>query len=239
MADRIGAAVPDDLTLLDRQIATLFRLDGAGRLLAINESGDPPAPRLFLGRTAAGNRWHLRHDLPVDLRDELARILATESLATDLAAPPVTATALRAALAAHAPIANEWSGPAWSVPGRSLPLDSRAVMLDDAAPLVRTFPGWATDFAASQPGAAILHEGEAVAVCFSARTSTGAAEAGVNTLPEWRGRGYACAVVATWAAAVRATGRIPLYSTSWDNAASRGVARGLGLRLYAADFHLT
>jgi len=239
MAERRGAAVPDDLALLERQIATLFRLDGAGRLLAVNEPDEPLAPRLFLGRTAAGNRWHLRHDLPADLRDELARILATEPIATDLAAPPGTAAVLRAALATHAPLVNEWSGPAWFVP-EMLPLqEAQATLLTDTTPLHHTFPGWAADFATSRPGVAILHDGKAVAVCFSARTSADAAEAGVNTLPEWRGRGYARAVVAAWAGAVRAAGRIPLYSTSWDNAASRGVARGLGLRLYAADFHLT
>ncbi len=239
MAERRGAAVPDDLATLDRQIATLFRLDGAGDLLAINEPDGRTAPRLFLGRTATGNRWHLRHDLPADLRDELARILATEPIATDLAAPPGTAAALRAALAAHAPLVNEWGGPAWYFPDVLPVAETQTVVLTDAAPLQRTFPGWAADFATSQPGAAILHDDKAVAVCFSARTSADAAEAGVNTLPEWRGRGYARAVVAAWAGAVRAAGRIPLYSTSWDNAASRGVARGLDLRLYAADFHLT
>jgi len=239
MAEQISAGATNDLALLDRQIATLFRLDAAGNLLAVNEQDEPSAPRLFLGRTKAGNRWHLRHDLPDDLRDELARILATEPVAADLAAPPVTATALRAALAAQAPLVNEWSGPAWHFPEALPGAEIQATVLTDAAPLQRTFPGWARDFATSQPGAAILREGEAVAVCCSARTSAGAAEAGVNTLPEWRGRGYARAVVVAWAGAVQAAGRIPLYSTSWDNAASRGVARRLELRLYAADFHLT
>ena len=46
---------------------------------------------------------------------------------------------------------------------------------------------------------------------------------------------HAAAVVAAWAAAVRASGRLPLYSTSWDNVASQGVARKLGLVLYGAD----
>lgn len=227
------------LALLDRQIATLFRLDGTGRLLAINEPDAPIAPRVFLGRTAAGNRWHLRHDLPATLCSELAHILATEPITADLAAPPTTAVALRATLAAHEPIVQEWSGPAWYFPA-SLPRQkTTATILADAAPLRHTFPGWAADFTTSQPCAAIVQGDTAVAVCCSARTSAGAAEAGVNTLPEYRGRGYASAVVVAWARAVRTTGRIPLYSTSWDNLASRGVARRLGLISYAADFHLT
>jgi len=239
VADRGDAAAQGDLALLDRQITTLFRLDAAGDLLAINEPDGRTTPRLFLGRTLMRNRWHLRHDLPAALRAELARILAAEPIATDLATSPVTAAALRAALAAHAPLVNEWSGPAWHFLEVLPQQEAAAMLLTDATPLRHTFPGWARDFATSQPGAAILQGGEAVAVCFSSRTSAGAAEAGANTLPAWRGRGYARATVVTWAGAVRAAGRTPLYSTSWDNAASRGVARSLGLRLYAADFHLT
>jgi predicted GNAT family acetyltransferase len=60
----------------------------------------------------------------------------------------------------------------------------------------------------------------------------------VETLEGYRGRGHAPAAVAAWARAVRATGRIPLYSTSWDNLASQAVARKLGLIPYGADFSL-
>jgi hypothetical protein len=46
-------------------------------------------------------------------------------------------------------------------------------------------------------------------------------------------------VVAAWARAIRESGGEPLYSTSWDNKASRGVARKLGLLLYGEDLHLS
>jgi predicted GNAT family acetyltransferase len=58
------------------------------------------------------------------------------------------------------------------------------------------------------------------------------------TLEEFRGRGYAPAVVAAWAHAVREAGRIPLYSTTWDNLASRAVARKLGLIVYGSNLSL-
>ena len=76
---------------------------------------------------------------------------------------------------------------------------------------------------------AIVIDGTAVSVCFSARSTTAASEAGVETLPEHRGRRHAGAVTAAWAAQVRRQGRIPLYSTSWTNHPSRRVAARMSL----------
>ncbi len=89
------------------------------------------------------------------------------------------------------------------------------------------------------PVVAMVVDGASVSVCFSARSTRDASEAGVETLPEHRGRRYAGAVTAAWAARVRQQGRIPLYSTSWTNQASRRVADRLGLIQYATDFHIT
>jgi predicted GNAT family acetyltransferase len=86
---------------------------------------------------------------------------------------------------------------------------------------------------------AALAHGEVVSVCHSARLSSRAAEAGVETLAPFRGHGHASRAVAAWAIAIREMGRVPLYSTSWDNAASQGVARRLALRLYGVDFSIT
>ena len=79
----------------------------------------------------------------------------------------------------------------------------------------------------------------AVSICCSARIAPAAAEAGVDTLPEYRGRGYGLAVTAHWAQQVQLSGRLALYSTWWENAASLALVRRLGGQLYAEDFHLT
>ncbi|HEX9962676.1 MAG TPA: GNAT family N-acetyltransferase, partial [Pyrinomonadaceae bacterium] len=89
-----------------------------------------------------------------------------------------------------------------------------------------------------QPFVALVKENRAVSVCRSVRITTEAHEAGVETLPEFRGKGYAEDVAAEWALRVRAAGAIPLYSTSWENYASRAVARKLRLKCYGADFHI-
>jgi predicted GNAT family acetyltransferase len=89
-----------------------------------------------------------------------------------------------------------------------------------------------------EPFIAVVVDGVAVSLCHSARLTDRAAEAGVETLEAYRGHGYASAVVTEWAHAIRATGRIPLYSTSWDNLASQAVARRLGLTQYGTDFSI-
>jgi len=91
----------------------------------------------------------------------------------------------------------------------------------------------------SQPCVAVAESGRAVSLCCSVRICSRAHEAGVETLSDYRGRGFAANVVAGWAMAVRELGRTPLYSTSWDNVASQRVAAKLGLILYGVDLHFT
>lgn len=88
------------------------------------------------------------------------------------------------------------------------------------------------------PVVAAVDGGIAVAVCFCSRITARVAEAGVYTEASYRGRGYATEAVRGWAAGVRATGRLPLYSTSRTNAASQGVAKKLGAVQYGVDYSL-
>lgn len=235
-----AAHEPSASDLMTIQAETLFRHDPAGRLTTVNEPDGGPAPRLFLGRTTAGNVWRLRHDLPPTLAAELAGVLANEPPLGDPRQPAVTYERLGAALEAVAPVERVWDGPAWWIPEDvDLRYDITTETVVAAALLRGEFPGWARDLAAASPCVAVVVDGAAVAVCCSARTSPRASEAGVETLERYRGRGYASAVVAAWAAEVRRAGRLPLYSTSWDNVASQAVARRLGLRLYGIDLHIT
>ena len=54
---------------------------------------------------------------------------------------------------------------------------------------------------------------------------------------KYRGRGRAQRVTA--ALAIRASGRVPLYSASWANHASLPVARMMGLEMYASTWSIS
>ena len=81
------------------------------------------------------------------------------------------------------------------------------------------------------PWAMALVDDRVVSICHTPRPlSARAAEAGVWTHPEYRGRGYAAAVTATWADIVRPSGRYLFYSTDAQNFSSQRVAERLELR---------
>ncbi len=231
---------PADLDLIELQARTLFVHDDASRLVCVNEPSRPIAPRFFLGRTRAGNIWRLHHDLSSDLAHEIASLAAREPVVADLHAPYTHVQQIRTMLAAAAPIAREYSGPAFWF-DTSATADTSAVLVtaENAAAFGGIAATMAHEIADYAPVFAICIEGEAVSVCFSARTGKDAAEAGVETLPHVRGRGLAPRAVGAWAAAIQAQEKSALYSTSWENQASQRVAEKLGLTMYGADLHFT
>ncbi len=233
-----------DSQLLELQVNALFTHDASGRIVASNEPGRGAAPRFFLGRTRAGNLWRVRHDLPEATARRLEALAASEPAQDDLQAEPRNMAAFLEALRGDEEVQRIFSGPAYRFPGAlSAPPAGvtcitranlsllRLLDWDLEALAAGEFEGWA-------PMVALVEDGAAVSLGFSARLSERVAEAGVNTLEAYRGCGYAPTVVTAWAHAIRATGRIPLYSTSWDNHASRTVARKLGLVQYGADLSL-
>lgn len=110
---------------------------------------------------------------------------------------------------------------------------------ENAELLTESFPYTKSILDERAPVVAVVSDGQAVSACYSARKTRDAAEAGVATLGGYRGRGYAAASVGVWARAVFESGLTPLYSTSWDNQASRSVAAKLGLDAYAATIAIS
>ena len=236
-------SVIDTVSLMKMQVDVLFTLDAAGRLRHVNEPERPEAPRFFLGRTPQGNVWRCRYDLPPDVVQDLDCVEADEPVATVLdGGPPAGADRVIALLEMLAPVRDGWRGPAYAFPDARLIVRStptEAVTARNAALLQGDFARLRAFLDKNQPCLAVVVDGAAVSVCHAARRSVRAAEAGLETREAYRGKGYALAATAAWAAAVHGAGLQPLYSTSWDNKASQAVARRLGLVQYGEDWDVT
>ena len=230
----------DGRSLMRLHIETLFTHDASRRMLRVNEPDGKPAPRVFIGRTAHGHELRVRDDVDADLTRVLTSVFTSEPEDDELLDPPHGSPAYVAALGRVAPVERIWAGPAFCFPS-ALPRASRAVhvTMENASLLHRYLPDWLGDVAFRQPFFATVIDGHAVSVCCSVRIGDVGDEAGVETTIDFRGRGHAAAAVIAWAAAVRALGRIPLYSTSWQNMASRALAQKLGLVRFGSDLHLT
>ena len=214
---------------------------------AVNEPGEPRPGRLGVTRTAEGSRWAIRDDVPDAIAERIAALIERDTLGDDLEAEPPYASQVRAALKEHAPIAGEESGPCFVVESPGPVPAGEVVRIDDEyRALLGGFRGWElgqpSEVDERQPCFGIVEGDRAISVCFSARrpgaAPGGVVEAGVDTLKGHRRRGYATRVVHAWAAELLRQGRVPLYSTSWDNSASQAVARRLDMRLYGVSWGL-
>ena len=223
-------------------LRTAFVLNEQGRILSTREPGANPGPLFSLVAGKNCCAWAVRADIPSDLADELDRLAREEPPAVDLRAAPVHADRYLALMgdrigAAHEP--GVFSGPAFTFPDALSP-PTGIVTIDEERLLERHFRGWVVGEIAEGrwPVLAVVEAGYPVSVCFCARRSDTAAEAGVETAAPYRGRGLGPRVTAAWALAIRETGRVPLYSTAWTNAASLAVARKLGLVVYASAWSI-
>lgn len=214
----------------------LFTSDARGRIVASNEPEPARAPLLYLAVSIGVAFARYRDDLPDGLVASAERHLerANQSSALDHRALEL---GLGALVAAYAPETQVHRGLAWTFPATIERQGGATAITPRNLDLLQPhFPYAASYLDAQSPCFAIEQEGVAVSICFSSRNTPDAAEAGVFTLAEMRGRGYAPRVVAAWALAVRREGRIPLYSADAGNQASRAVARSLGLREIGRDW---
>ena len=218
----------------DLQLRTMLAMDSHRRITASADTSARPAPLFVLIRGTSNVAWCVRNDVAREIADELDRLASEEPPITDFHDPPIHADAYLALAGGHI-----LSGPAFGFPDEIVqPTDIK--LIDRLDLLERNFRGWtAGEIPGCSPIVAVMDYGYPISVCFCAtKNSAPAVEAGVETAAAFRGRGLAARVTAAWACAVRASGRIPLYSTWWSNTASLAVARKLGLVQYASDWSL-
>ncbi len=229
------------MTTPELQLHTLFKLDARGRILSACEPGSPAGPLIFIGRSSAECATAVRADLPEPLARTLEALLQEEPPCADLKQPPIHASRYRDLISSSAATRRAPSvffGPAFYFPEQLQPTPD-VVEVQDEDQLTHHFAGWrAGEIAEGRAPVRAIVDPFPVSVCFSARLTEFAAEAGVETAPTFRRKGYATRTTAAWAHAIRETGRVPLYSTSWDNRGSLAIAQKLDLIPYASDWSL-
>jgi len=215
------------------ELDTLFVLNDKGRIVSTREPRSSPGPRFALIRASSHSGWAVHASVPDDQAAAVERLAREEPGVSDFQSEPEHAERYASLLGGRRD-----SGPSFTFPDGIAP-PTGATVVEDATQLQRHLRGWtADDIASCSPIFAIVEDGHAVSVCFCARRTDAAAEAGVETGHAFRGRGLAPRVTAAWALAIRASGRLPMYSTSWSSQASLAVARKLGLQACAGHWSL-
>ena len=221
------------LSTPDLYIHTSFVSDEHGRITRTREPLSSSGPQFTLVRSKNSCAWAVRMDIPQDIAEELDGLANLESPVSDFRTAPEQAKRYQALL--DGPV---HSGLAFEFPSR-IARPTGIAHIQDVRRLERHFSGWEEiEIPGRIPIIGIVEDGNAVSVCFCARRSDIAAEAGVETVVEHRGRGLGTKVVAAWASAILDGGRTPLYSTSWSNEASLAVAGKLELVPYACTWSI-
>lgn len=187
------------------------------------------APAVYWGISRESTLTLYRDDVPADIRRDVDAVLSNDAAALQRLAARLIARGLR--------LADIWAGPVFTFPDALPPFDEPVrVTPSDVGLLTAEFPEHARAIDRIQPCLAIVRDGRAVSVCCTARSGR-CVDAGVDTARGFQRMGFGAAVCAEWARATRDLDRVPVYSTSWENTASRRLAARLHLIWIGIDAH--
>ena len=255
-------AVAGDLRLLRINLATIFAMSSSGRIEWQNDPDRSPAPRLFFAGCPQGNIAHVRDDVEDEVAGQLLAIAAEEPAWSDPWVLPQGIGKLLDVFSNHAPFAT---GPASRIPlnvgtgviyllPHHLKFQHGANIVHgnsvEGVQMVARFnqrgipeqmldAGFRSVADLWEPWCIALEGEEVAAIAFAARLGIVGAEIGVYTFPNFRSRGFAAAVTASWSSMASLDGHALFYSTSRINRSSQRVAARLGLRLMGASLSIT
>jgi hypothetical protein len=158
------------------QLETLFELNRDQRIISTREPSPSPGPAFSLIRTATDCAWAVRADVPHNVAEQLALLAKDEQPTSDLRVAPMNADLYLSLLPGIVT-----SGPAFTFE-ELIPQFSDVAAVEDVRLLQNSFRGWLDDeLPGRTPAMAVIRNGRAISVCFCARRSHAAAEAGVET----------------------------------------------------------
>lgn len=233
--------MPSDIDLLALETDTLWTRDDRGRLARAGGLDAAPPPQLVVAASSAAQIAAVGHDVPNELAAELLSVVVGAAPPAP-GQPPAALDICALRLASTLGPVDVSGGPSYVATSVPVATSGATIIVSDGskphgdALHAPEGSGWephewrALLDGTLGPWAMAEVSDQIVSICFSPRLTRVAAEAGVRTEPEHRGRGHAAAVTAAWASLVMATGRHAFYSTSADNMSSQRVAARLGLR---------
>lgn len=232
----------DGTALLRIEMDTIWAHDARGRMTHV--LGDPARPAPLLAVGTSGGAWlvDVRHDIDDSVATAIEAYVRALSPSPERRLPAEAIARCGAMLDPTPGALTFESGVGYVLPD-DLAFDSGAAIVTSAsseqertalaAPPEANWPDdeWADLLAGRLGPFAIALEGSRViSICHCARLTDVAAEAGVWTHPDHRGRRHAAAVTAAWASLLQPSIPYRFYSTSERNAASQHVAARLGAR---------
>jgi len=229
-----------NLDLMRLHVDALYTRNANGRIDGCNQFDGGPVPRFHLARAAEGNHCVFRDDVPTETISALKAYAQREPRLTEPKGEPKFLEQYLEILGRDAACEAIWHGPAYQIEDSdtSDEHEIKDIGISNSAVLSKWMNDWIPDARHRHPFVALVRDGDAVAVCASARMSQGAHEAGIETAPGYRSQGFAKRVVGVWAKRVSALGAQAIYSTSWENVASQAVAKSLNLSFIGTDFHI-
>ena len=194
----------DPLDLIHLQITLEYQLDLAGNLVPF--AGSSEQARYIVYKYSGGYRWYYRYDLPTQVRSQLAE--QDPDNAFEQPEQVINILSQDGSVDPSGPFISGYFDhkPAVSEPLQLKLLDGCFVIVVDNRPVA-----WAG----------------------SERNNTACAEVAVETLLEFRRRGFARQVTAAWANHILHQGLVAFYSYHADNLPSQALANSLGVVQYA------
>ncbi|MGO9450586.1 MAG: GNAT family N-acetyltransferase [Candidatus Binataceae bacterium] len=251
-------SIRDDLKLLHIDVETVFVMSPTQRIERVNDTDSSIGPRLFLTGCPQGNSAHVRHDVEDQMAERLLAIAAEEPPWRDPWVLPQCIGKLLDVLFNNPPFAtgpasrtplNVGTGLIYQLPNHMKYEHAANIVRGDSVeghqmrmrfaergmpePMVAAGFKSVADF--WEPWCIAIESEEVAAIAFAARLGSTGAEIGVYTFPEFRARGFAAAVTASWSSLPSLNGRALFYSTSRSNRSSQRVAARLGLRMIGAS----
>jgi hypothetical protein len=230
----------------------MFVMSSAERIERTNDPDCSPGPRLYFAGCSHGNIVRVRGDLG----DQTAlRLLAIGGQQAPWRDPDVLPQCLGKfidVLSTEQPVATVAPHVIYRLPNQLRYAHSATIVRGDSAEGAAMLARFAklglpqSTLAAGfkgvgdfwEPWCVAVERDEIAAIAFAARLGDTGAEIGVYTFPNFRARGFAAAVTATWSSMPYLDGRALFYSTARSNRSSQRVAARLGLRMMGASFSI-